>query len=137
MKTYYCMYFGHAWPQTSKMIVSIWRNLWRSSTSVYPWLCTPKVILSYCRKPMCLSQGKKINFIPHAFLKILLAYTNFLFWVLFAYMVTHIQKIQKYCFWGLLGPFLHRFGKKWIFLEKNSFVSFKTFQLCTIVPKIK
>ena len=88
--------FGHAWPHTSKMIVSIWRKLWwlsagqKSTLSFmfflryckdrktyyfeyfgHAWLCTPNVRLSTCRKPSCWSAGKKINFIPQVFLWIL------------------------------------------------------------------
>ena len=46
--------------------------------------------ISLYRKPSCLSAEKKINFIPHAFLKILQRLAN-LFWVLWAYLVTHTQ----------------------------------------------
>ena len=35
---------------------------------------------------------QKINFIPHVFLEILERYANFLFWVLYAYLVMHTQK---------------------------------------------
>ena len=47
----------------------------------HAWVCTPKVILSTCRKLSCLSAVKKINLIFKVFLKILQGYTNFLFWV--------------------------------------------------------
>ena len=45
------------------------------------------------------------------------------------------QQIPKILFWIHFGPFLPKFGRKWIFLEKKSSVSFQIFQLSTIVPK--
>ena len=72
--------FGHVWPHTPKMIVSIWRNIWcfsasKISTSSFlfsrilqtcyfgyfgqAWLHTSKMILPPCRKVLHLSGGKK------------------------------------------------------------------------------
>ena len=48
------------------------------------------MILPSCRKLFCLSAGKKLNFIPHAFMKILQRYAN-LFWLLWACLVTLTQ----------------------------------------------
>ena len=91
------------WSHTSKMIVSIRRNLSCLSTGKkwtyffyfgyfgHAWLRTPKMILSTCRKLLCLSAGKKINFIPHVFMEILQRYGNFLFWVLWACLDRYIQ----------------------------------------------
>ena len=78
------------------MIVSIWGNIWRLSpgkeitssltfslryckdiVNLLFWvlwaylLRTPKVLLSTYRKLLCLSAGKEINLISHAFLEIL------------------------------------------------------------------
>ena len=72
-----------------------------------------EVLLSYCRivalgtfgmlyyagpkwyflsvKNFVFIYKEKINIIPHAFLEILQRYANFLFWVIWAYLVTHTQ----------------------------------------------
>ena len=35
-------------------------------------------------------------------------------------MTIFFQKVQKTLFWGHVGPFLPKSGKKWIFLENKS-----------------
>ena len=93
----YFGWFGHAWPHTPKMMVSIWRNLWclsksKKSSSFFPfalryckdttnllfWVLWECLTISH-KKSQHQSVGnfhaylhaEKINFITHFFLKIL------------------------------------------------------------------
>ena len=96
------------------MIVSIWRKFWglyasKKSTLFFTFslrYCIDIVNLLFWVFSACLAthtekyhfienlcvylQKKKINFISHAFLKILQRLAN-LFWILWAYLVTHTQ----------------------------------------------
>ena len=56
----------------------------------HAWLCTTKVMWSSCTQLPCLSGGKKSTSSP-CFLEILHRYCTFLFWVLWACLVTHNQ----------------------------------------------
>ena len=98
---------------TTKMIVSIWRNFWCSKNQLHPfcflldimkilqtcyfgpfehaWLCTPKVILWTCRKLFVYQQAKSQLHHPR-FSGDIAKISNFLFWVLWACLLTQTQK---------------------------------------------
>ena len=67
LQTCYFRYFGHA------------------------WLCAPMVILSTCRKLLCLSAGKKTTSLLMLFHVFPQRYVNFLFWIIWASLAMHIQ----------------------------------------------
>ena len=111
-------YFGHAWPHTPKMIITIWRNLWRLSVGKRSslsftfsfryykdivnllfwvlWACLATQTQNAkntinLHKTFLFICRQKINFSLHAFLEILQRYAHFLFWVLWACLVVNTQ----------------------------------------------
>ena len=64
--------FEHAWPHTPKMIIGIWRNLWR------------------------LSVGKRTNSSSTFSLRYYKDYVNLLFWLLWASLTTQTQSDYYY-----------------------------------------
>ena len=77
--------FPYSWRYCKNIATSLFRVLEHAR------LCTPKVILSNCRKLLDSSAGKKSTSSPTFFLEILQRYVIFLLWVFWVCLAMNIQ----------------------------------------------
>ena len=126
MQTSYFGYFGHAWLHTPKMIVSTCTRLWclsvcKKQTSSFIlflryyilknpaiWLAVPIWGLEFCQ---IWDWWWNINNNISFHFRLYTRKTN---------DKTFLKKSKKNLFWGHFGPFLPKFGQKWIFLLKRA-----------------
>ena len=81
--------FPYSWRYCKNIATSLFRVLEHAR------LCTPKVILSNCRKLLDSSAGKKSTSSPTFFLEILQRYVIFLLWVFWVCLAMNIQNLYK------------------------------------------
>ena len=126
MQSSYFGYFGQAWLDTPKMTVSTCRKLqclsaYQKQTSsftsflIYYILKNPAISLA----ASILAHNSRTRILPDVGLVV---NNNISFHFRLFPRKTNdkiFQKIQKNLFWGHLGPFLPRWGQKWIFLKKG------------------
>ena len=132
MQTYFG-YFGQAWPCTPKMIVSTCGKLQCLSacqkyTSLFPAFLRYYILknLAIWLTDSILANNSRTRILPVMGLVVKYQYIS-LHFRLFSGKLNdkNFQKIQKTIFWGHFGPFLPKFGQKWIFLEKRALSVFK------------
>ena len=114
LHTCYFEYFRHAWPHPSKLIASIYRNLWcslhkisTSSLTSYlryckdfanfgqAWPCLLRLMESNYRTVCCLCACKKSTSYLPCFLRYCKGITNWLFWVLWACLQSFTKDLRQ------------------------------------------
>ena len=113
MQTFYFRYFGHAWLRTPKMIVPTYRKLW----CLFACQKYTSSFTSFLRYYILKNPA---NWLANSTFPITRKPEFCQIWNEISRKTKFFHKLQKVLYWDHFGPFLPKFGQKWIFLKKRA-----------------